>query len=228
MSHNVVLPTATAAHAHRYRVDNVPWLIRPLYLAAAWILGLTMYLYYLVCRLTSRISIEGSGNHDLSRQAIYCMWHESWWPWLVVFLRYASAHALFSHPAAYMKPVHTVFRLMRVRALFLGSSGEEGREAANKVAALVRNGWCTTISPDGPSGPPRTLKKGVLHIAGQTGVPIVPLAIRSSKHLPWPSWDSKRIPLPFSKITVRIQPPLFVDTSNFDLAASELTHLLES
>jgi hypothetical protein len=43
-----------------------------------------------------------------------------------VFHRYPSAHAMMSHPAAYMKPAHAVFRMMGAKRLLLGSSGVEG------------------------------------------------------------------------------------------------------
>lgn len=211
-----------------YRVDNVPRLVQPFFLVAAWALGFGIYFYYLICRLTSRIRMEGATNQDLARHAVYCLWHESWWPYFVVFHRHASTHAMFSHPAAYMKPLHAAFRLMGVRWLFLGSSGEEGRQAANQVAELVRSGWSTTISPDGPDGPARTFRKGVLHIAVRAGVPVVPLAVSASPSISWPSWDSKRFPLPFSRITVRVHPPVYVNADDFDSAASVLTSRLSS
>jgi lysophospholipid acyltransferase (LPLAT)-like uncharacterized protein len=151
----------------RYRVDTVPRPVRPFYLVVTWALGLVFYVYYLVCRLTSEISVEGPGNYDLSQHAIFCLWHEGWWSYILVFLRYPSSHAAINHPAAYMKPIHVVFRLMGLRRLLLGSSGEEGRRAANRLAALVRSGYSTAISPDGPNGPARVLKKGVLHVALQ-------------------------------------------------------------
>ncbi len=85
----------------RFRVDYVPLLIRPLYLAVMWAVGVLLYLYYALCRITSHISIEGPGNRDLTQHSIFCVWHESWWSYFVVFLRYRSAHAMISHPAAY-------------------------------------------------------------------------------------------------------------------------------
>ena len=45
-----------------YRVDTVPLPVRPLYLAAAWACGVVLYLYYFLCRKTSRVSIEGPGE----------------------------------------------------------------------------------------------------------------------------------------------------------------------
>jgi hypothetical protein len=205
-----------------FRVDNVPGLIRPFYLAGSWLIAVVLYLYYGLCRITSRISIEGPGNRDLFQHSIFCMWHESWWSYFVVFLRYRSAHAMISHPAAYMKPLHCVFQLMGLKRLLLGSSGNDGKQAANELAKLVQKGWSTTISPDGPAGPARSLKKGVLHIALQSGVPIVPLTISTSRFIPVPSWDSKKHPLPFGRIKVIVHEPIYVDGQNFNEAASRI------
>jgi lysophospholipid acyltransferase (LPLAT)-like uncharacterized protein len=212
----------------RFRVDNVPLLIRPLYLAVMWAVGVLIYLYYALCRITSHLSIEGPGSHDLTQHCIFCMWHESWWSYFVVFLRYHSAHALISHPAAYMKPFHCVFQLMGLNRLLLGSSGEEGKKAVNQLAKKVRQGWSTTISPDGPKGPARSLKKGVLHMALQSGVPIVPLAISASHFVPVPSWDSKKHPLPFSKIKVVMHEAIYVDRQNFEEAAVQIMNALRT
>jgi lysophospholipid acyltransferase (LPLAT)-like uncharacterized protein len=212
----------------RFRVDNVPLLIRPLYLAVMWIVGVVLYLYYALCRITSHISIEGPGSRDLTQHSIFCMWHESWWSYFVVFLRYRSAHALISHPAAYMKPFHCVFQLMGLKHLLLGSSGDEGKRAVNELARLVRQGWSTTISPDGPKGPARSLKKGVLHIALQSGVPIVPLAISVSHFVPVPSWDSKKHPLPFGRIKVVVHEAIYVDRQSFEESAAQIMSSLRT
>jgi lysophospholipid acyltransferase (LPLAT)-like uncharacterized protein len=201
-----------------YRVDTVPWPVRPFYLAASWACGLLVFLYYIVCRLTSRISIEGPGDHDLSQHAIFCVWHESWWAYSVVFVRYPSPHATLSHPAAYMKPIHAAFRLMGLKPLLLGSSGEEGRRAADELARVVHRGSSATISPDGPYGPPRTLKKGILHVALKSGVPVVPLTVTPSRYIRWPSWDCKQFPIPFGRIRVIVHRPIAVTWNNFDEA----------
>jgi lysophospholipid acyltransferase (LPLAT)-like uncharacterized protein len=171
---------------------------------------------HLACR-------SGPGNHDLSQHAIFCIWHETWWCYFVVFSSHPSALAVISHPAAYMKPMHTMFKLLGLQRLILGSSGEEGR-----LARLVQNGFSTTISPDGPSGPPRILKKGVLHIGLQSGVPIVPLAISPSRFVSWPSWDSKKFPLPFSRIRVVVHEAICVNPENFNEVGARIVEALGS
>jgi hypothetical protein len=64
---------ASTRKTPRFRVDNVPLLIRPLYLAVMWIVGVVLYLYYALCRITSRISIEALGSRDLTQHSIFCM-----------------------------------------------------------------------------------------------------------------------------------------------------------
>jgi len=209
-----------------YRVDSVPWPLRPAYLAVTWVCGAVFYLYYWVCRVTSHVSIEGPGNLDLSQHAIFCLWHESWWSYFVVFLRYRSPHAMMSHAAAYMRPAHVLFRLMGASQIILGSSGEEGRRAANQIARLVAEGYSTTISPDGPYGPARVLKKGVLHVALQSGVPIVPVMIHSSRFIRLRTWDDKKFPLPFCRITVTIQEAIVVESCDFVEAAARIVRAL--
>ena len=112
----------------------------------------------------------------------------------------------------------SLFRLMGLKPLLLGSAGEEGRRAADDLARLVRHGSSTTISPDGPCGPPRILKKGILHVAAKSGVPVVPLTISASRVVSWPSWDSKKFPLPFGRIRVTVHRPITVNGKNFEEA----------
>ena len=68
-----------------FRVDTIPGLIRPFYLALTWAAGTVVYLYYALCRLTSRISIEGSGNHDLSQHSIFASGMKTGCPTLSCF-----------------------------------------------------------------------------------------------------------------------------------------------
>ena len=64
----------------------------------------------------------------------------------------------------------------------------------------------------------RVAKRGVFHIAAQTGVPIVPLHFTLSRAWKLATWDRKRLPQPFSAIHVRFGEPIFVDESNFAAA----------
>jgi lysophospholipid acyltransferase (LPLAT)-like uncharacterized protein len=117
-------------------------------------------------------------------------------------------------------------RLCGIDRIFLGSSGHGGREAAERLMHDLRAGRWSGIAPDGPAGPARVAKRGVGHIAAQTGVPIVPLRFTLSRALALPTWDRKRLPLPFSTITVRFGRPIAVDAGNFDEAIREMAEAL--
>jgi len=205
----------------RYRVDNVPRVWRPCWLGFSWTVGTVTWLLLLMLHASCKITMVG--RIDLWRRGnvIYSLWHRFWFLWAVSFVRAHRRHVWMQHPAAYMKPVHIGLRLMGIRVL-LGSGGEEGREAAKDLVGLLCQGWSTVISPDGPYGPQGVLKKGVLHVALQSRIPILPVRFIASRIFVLPSWDRKPLPFPFSRLTVVISEPIVVTESNFEQAAELL------
>ncbi len=205
----------------KYRVDNVPWIWRPFWLFGSWLAGLAWWLVFRLAHLTCRIRYEGREHLEGRENFIYCLWHEYWFLWCVTFVRSHHRHVWMQHPAAYMKPVHVSLGLMGIR-IVLGSGGEEGRRAADRLAEEVRRGASTTISPDGPDGPPHEFKKGVLQIALRGGVPVLPVRFVASPALVLPTWDRKIFPLPFARVTVVFDEPVQVTKEGFEEAARML------
>jgi hypothetical protein len=199
-------------------VDSVPRLWRPFWLAASWLIAIAFVALNRILRATCRVHFEGTAPPN----AIFSFWHEALPIWFVVFAHSQRGHAWLQHPAAYMKATHIALGLMGTRIL-LGSGGEEGRRAAATLAELLRDGYSTAITPDGPAGPPHKLRKGVLHIARDSGVAIVPVRLSAKPSLRLPTWDGKRLPLPFSRIVVSYQEPIRVTAENFDEAEVALT-----
>lgn len=74
------------------------------------------------------------------------------------------------------------------------------------------------LNPDGPQGPAFVLKKGILHLSLQSGVPVVPVRLFSSAFHELNSWDRKRIPRPFSTIRFVFGDPVHVTEENFEHA----------
>jgi len=203
-----------------YRVDNVPAWWRPFWLAYSWIAGICFWCAWNLLILTCRIRFEGEQHHVGHENYIYSLWHESWFLYFAAFVQSRRRHVWLQHPDAYMKPVHVALRLVGIRFL-LGSSGEEGREAARELVNCLRGGSSTAISPDGPHGPCRVLKKGVLHLSRDSGVPILPLHLSTNRAIRV-GWDQKAIPLPWSRITVRYGPPVTVTEDDFERAGRVL------
>jgi lysophospholipid acyltransferase (LPLAT)-like uncharacterized protein len=110
-----------------------------------------------------------------------------------------------------MTPVHVLLQLMGIE-LVLGSTGHGGRAAADRIRSCLLAGASTTVAPDGPEGPARHLRKGALHLAAQSGVPIVPMRFHCSRRLMLRTWDRQVVPLPFCRITVSYGAPISVES----------------
>jgi len=87
-----------------------------------------------------------------------------------------------------------------------GSTGRQGAvEATMKMIELLKNGEIGVIMVDGPRGPVKKVKKGIIKIAKLSGVPIVPLYWYSPypNFLKFGTWDGFRVPiLPANTINI--------------------------
>ncbi len=90
-----------------------------------------------------------------------------------------------------------------------GRTTERGGAAAiRRLASLLRAGEHIVVTPDGPRGPARAAKPGLIHLAVATGRPILPCAARSVPHLRLPTWDRMMLPLPFGRGVLTLGPAL--------------------
>lgn len=69
------------------------------------------------------------------------------------------------------------------------------------------------IGVDGPRGPRRQIKIGMLLAAQKVGVPLYLARIRARGFRLEKSWDKSLIPYPFAKIDILTSGPFFVDKS---------------
>jgi lysophospholipid acyltransferase (LPLAT)-like uncharacterized protein len=183
------------------RVDDLPWPLRPL----LWLWGAAsaalLVLLWGLLKLTVRVEHVGRAE-DEAGAAITCAWHAFLLPYFVACLPYPRPYVWMNHPAWYMKPIHLFLRWMGVRELVLGSSGHGGRAALAALIPKVAAGAPTFLNPDGPHGPARQVRDGVLELALGAGRPVVALRFELSRGLRLPTWDRKWVPLPFSRMRV--------------------------
>jgi lysophospholipid acyltransferase (LPLAT)-like uncharacterized protein len=107
-----------------------------------------------------------------------------------------------------------------------GSSTRGGKRALLKIVKVIQEGIPGAISVDGPKGPTKIVKPGIIEVAKLSGCAIVPLS-------PYPksfwyfskSWDQFRVPKPFTKIAIIIGEPLSVapDISKEDFEAIQIS-----
>lgn len=212
--------------AERYSVNAVPLWLKPLYWIYAYGLGLPLLAYGRLVRATLRVEIMRAPGSDERQSSILACWHEVIW---LMFLTHQnpSELTLLSHAAWYMAPIYVMLRGLGIRRFIWGSSGHQGRVAADRLVQTVRAyGGFVAINPDGPSGPPKVLKKGALHIAVQTRLPILPVRYECAWKFRSGSWDRKWVPLPFARVRMHVGPAVRVTAEDLDTHVAELQTLL--
>ena len=89
--------------------------------------------------------------------------------------------------------------------LIKGSSTRGAKNVLKKMIKQYKNPQSiTAITNDGPKGPPRVAKKGSILLAHKSNVKIVFITGKSSNFWSLKTWDSFKLPKPFSKNNIYI------------------------
>ena len=93
-----------------------------------------------------------------------------------------------------------------------GSSKEKGNIAYKKmIASLKMPGSILFITPDGPTGPRRIPKPGIIRAAQATNAIIIPTSVHSTKNWKFNNWDTFYLEKPFGKIYIEYGEPITYD-----------------
>ncbi len=106
------------------------------------------------------------------------------------------------------------YRLVR------GSSSRGAVGALIAAARELERGTIVALTPDGPRGPRRELKPGVLAAAQRAGVPVLPVYAEVKSAWRLDSWDRFCIPKPFARVRVAYGTPLRVGPGAEQLTAA--------
>jgi lysophospholipid acyltransferase (LPLAT)-like uncharacterized protein len=179
----------------------------------------TLEASFRVMGAVARFEVEGREAREAAGAAIEACWHQDVWAFLMG-LSPERPWVSFMHPVASLAPFATFMRWRGGRVV-LGSAGNDGRAAAEEVCRLLREGFSLIVFPDGPAGPARKVKPGLLQLARESGRPIVPVRFEFSRPFAVPSWDAKRMPWPGSVVRKRYGAPIFVG-DDLEAAAVEV------
>ncbi len=112
--------------------------------------------------------------------------------------------------------------------LAFGSSTVGGARGLREVLRKVQDGYDVGIAPDGPQGPRRRIKPGLLTVARLTGLPIVPLGFSARPARRLASWDRTLVPYPFGRAVFLYGDPIRVPRDSSDAERDRLQVLLEA
>ena len=110
-----------------------------------------------------------------------------------------------------------------------GSSKEKGELAYKEmIKSLKIPGSILFITPDGPTGPRRIPKPGVIRAAQAAGAVIIPTSVCSSKHWKFINWDTFYLEKPFGSIYIKYGLPIVYDkTMDQDHCIKDFIKLME-
>lgn len=182
-----------------------------------WLVSLLAY--WLVYALHKTLTYEFYGQENIPRgSAVIAVWHQNTLL-SVTSLVPLQFHLLVSASLDGELISSVAYRLGL--SSFRGSSSKGGARALLESTRFVRHGGRLAIAVDGPKGPAREPKEGVVFLGKKTGAPVVPMASVASRY--WvlrKTWDGFRVPKPFSTVTVRYGAPLSDDLSTSTLRSS--------
>ena len=165
-----------------------------------FLLALISTLYILIVRLTSKISIENANNvihyWNTKQPFILAFWHNQLmmisfsWKIKKKINVLASGHS----DGRFGAIVGKYFNLNNIP-----TSIHNNKISLRKIFKLIKTNNYIGITPDGPRGPKEKVSEGIIKIAKNTQIPIIPIGFSSSKNFSLASWDSFLITFPFSK-----------------------------
>lgn len=158
-------------------------------------------------------AIRGDG-----RPILTALWHGDHLPILYAY-RHRDIHVVTSQSADGQILTNVLHHLGYhcVR----GSSTRGGRKAMVEMARAVRKGHDAAIAVDGPKGPRRVVKPGIILLAKLTGCPILPMGAAMARQWQVRSWDRYCIPKPFSRALIQVGQPLRVPRDADDAAMEQ-------
>jgi lysophospholipid acyltransferase (LPLAT)-like uncharacterized protein len=153
--------------------------------------------------------------YEAKRPHVFLLWHEALLPLLWHHRRQDIAIVVSENrDGQYLADFALGLGYRAVR----GSSSRGAARALLGAVRELRAGRSVAFTPDGPRGPRRQLKPGVVAAAQRGGGVIVPIHARADRGWRLDSWDRFLIPKPAARVTVVYGRPFEVEPGDGGLA----------
>jgi len=165
---------------------------------------------------TNKIIVKGKENYlrmiEENKSVIFSVWHGHLLS-IVYDLRSLEMNALAGthKDADLISQIATKWGWSMIR----GSSKKNGVVAYKTMLRLLSRSTNTMlfITPDGPSGPPRIPKKGIVGLAQSCRVGIIPIKVRYTRSWGFKNWDTFYVAKPFGSISIDYGKPIYFEKS---------------
>ncbi len=173
------------------------------------ILGFLVFLAVSLYRLTLRLAIVGEKHRSAVRargkKPLHAIWHQR----MVggILAHRGQGFVTMASKSDDGEIIATFLALWGFKAA-RGSSSKDGDLAVLEFLEALKGAPGGALTPDGPRGPARRCKRGILTLAEEGNGVVLPSASSSTRPLFLNSWDRFLVPKPFSRCVVVFGPPL--------------------
>lgn len=143
------------------------------------------------------------------KPAIYAIWHANQYVYL------AEDHDTRNHFTLLISPSNDGDMIAKVChqmnfSLIRGSTNRQGMLAVRDMVKAIKHGSSVAFTIDGPKGPVKVAKEGLIRLAKMAQVPIIPTMPATKHKFTFNSWDKYEVPYWFSKSVVIYGEPIFI------------------
>ena len=185
--------------------------------ALAWVLKLL--------RLTWRVRYEGVDPFATNEPFVAAVWHRNL---IIAAPIFHSRHVMV--PVSRSHDGDLTVAVLEKLGFDPPPRGSSSRGAAAVLLRIIRfleQGRLVAVLADGPRGPSRQVKLGVLGAARASGQPLLPVGMSARPCLRLGSWDRALLPLPFATVVVAYGDPFRVPKSTHRRDLEALRRKLE-
>lgn len=166
---------------------------------------------HVICR-TCRITVIGKENEDQflrqGKPILFVSWHQGF-----IYFAYHFRNRNGVIMVSQSKDGEMGSRTLKLFGFqsARGSSTRGGKHALEVMTDMVKRTQCSAgLVADGPRGPFGVAKTGIVILAKETGLPLIPVIWWARRKIIFNSWDKTLLPLPFTRIIFFYEPPIFV------------------
>lgn len=190
------------------------------------------YLIYRTLTLTYRIRYVHAENRQAASRLhpkgsyVFGLWHECFFAAVATHTGQAIAPMISqSNDGELISFISERLGFKPVR----GSTSRGGEAAREALYERINSGLQAAFTADGPKGPRRKMKSGLVDLSRAGEMPILPLAIAADRcWILHKSWDRSIIPKFFAKVYVVYGAPFIVDKNAHGLQFAEAKRKAEA
>ncbi len=151
----------------------------------------------------------------------FCLWHDAIVTAVFGLKTYYLSGLISRHQdGTYLAHAAQLAGITPVR----GSASRGGAQATRQLIDRPELHVC--ITPDGPRGPRRVMKDGIVYLASRTCRPVVPTSLKATRCWSIPGgWSDMMLPKPFSRALLIAGRPIAVGR---DLTREQISEVAES